>query len=87
MARAKQKVEPDSVYFLKILLFFIIGALWLNLSFEVLPGIRSLPVGLVIGVLFARHEHFMIDRKIEYLVLLSAALLSYLAPIGIVIEI
>ncbi len=87
MARSKQKVEPDSVYFLKILLFFIVGALWLRQDFDVLPGISALPVGLVIGLLFARHEHFMIDRKIEYLVLLSAALLSYLAPIGIVIEI
>ena len=87
MARAKQKAEPDSVYFLKILLFFIIGALWLQFSFEVLPGLRGIPIGLVIGLLFARHEHFMIDRKIEYLVLLAAALLSYLAPIGIVIEI
>ncbi|MBI4101071.1 hypothetical protein HY441_01180 [Candidatus Microgenomates bacterium] len=90
MAKRKQaiKQEPDAVYFLKILLFFIIGALWLRFSSrEILPGVSSLPIGLVLGIVFAHYEHFQIDRKVEYVVLLVAAVLSYAAPIGIVIEI
>ena len=86
MARRALSPELDSVYFLKILLFFILGAIWLRLSGdEILPGISSLPVGFLIGLLFARHEHFMIDRKIEYVVLLIAAILSYAVPVGIVL--
>lgn len=78
--------ESDSVYFLKVVLFFILGSIWLDLHTEWLPGVTSLPLGLVIGVVFASHDHFMIDRKIEYVVLLGAALLSYLAPIGLVLQ-
>ncbi len=83
----KVRTEPDSVYFLKILLFFIIGSLWLrHTGKELLPGIDSFPIGLVIGLIFARHEHFKIDRKIEYAILLAASVLSFVAPIGIVVE-
>ncbi len=80
--------ETDGAYFLKILMYFIIGSLWVRLSSgHFAPGISSLPVGLIIGLLFAMHDHFQIDRKIEYVVLLAAALLSYLAPIGVVLQI
>lgn len=74
--------EPDSLYFLKLLLYFIIGGLWLRVGGLGMP----LPVGLVLGLLFASHEHFQIDRKIEYAILLIAAILSLVAPIGIVID-
>ncbi len=86
--KAKTSGESDSLYFLKVLLYFILGAIWIHLhNGRFLPMISSLPVGLFIGLLFARHEHFAIDRKIEYVVLLGAALLSYLAPVGLVISI
>lgn len=78
--------EPDALYFLKILLFFIIGAVWIRTTSTVLLGISGFPIGLVLGLLFAQHEHFRIDRKIEYLVLLLAAVLSYVAPVGIVLQ-
>jgi ethanolamine transporter EutH len=79
--------EPDSLYFLKILMFFLIGSIWVRfVHFNPLPGINSLPVGLIVGLIFASHDHFQIDRKIEYLVLLIAALLSFIAPIGLVAE-
>jgi hypothetical protein len=82
-----KKTEKDSVYFLKILLFFIIGSLWIHVgSFKILPGINSLPVGLVLGLLFAHHEHFQIDRKVEYAILLAAAILSFVAPVGVVVR-
>lgn len=84
---AKPKTEKDSVYFLKILMFFIIGSVWVRfLNYEILPSINALPVGLIVGIIFARHDHFQIDRKIEYAILLAAAILSFVAPIGVVAE-
>lgn len=74
--------EADSTYFLKILLFFVVGAIWINVT----AWNTALPVGLVLGLLFASHDHFQIDRKIEYVVLLAAATISYVAPIGIVVQ-
>lgn len=80
------KRESDSVYFLKILLYFILGSIWLRFSdLQVLPGVSALPVGLLLGLVFAHHDHFQIDRKIEYAVLIAASVLSFVAPIGIVL--
>ena len=71
MAKTVTKKEPDSVYFLKALLFFILGTIWLQLN-----GHTVLPLGLVLGIIFAQHDHFNIDRKIEYVILIIAALLG-----------
>ena len=80
----KEPTEKDSVYFLKLVLFFVIGCLWVRLgSGEGVP----IPVGLIFGVLLASHEHFQVDRKIEYAVLLIATILSFIAPIGFVLNI
>ena len=84
---AKQQVsEPDSTFFLKIVMYLIIGSVWLYFdgSDSILAAI---PVGLLIGLLFVRHDHFAIDRKIEYVVLLISALLSYVLPIGVAIAV
>lgn len=80
--KTAQPRETDSVYFLKILLFFLVGSIWLRLTFIDIP----IPVGLAVGLLFASHEHFQIDRKIEYAILLIATILSLVAPVGIVLE-
>ena len=82
--RAKPAPEKDSVYFLKLVLFFLVGCLWVELGGE--QGV-PIPVGLVFGVLLASHEHFQIDRKIEYAILLIATILSFIAPIGFVLTI
>lgn len=80
MAKNKNsKVEPDSVYFLKIILFFVLGTIWLANQ----EGRRTIPVGLILGLMFASHDHFRIDRKIEYAILLIAALVSLFGPVGI----
>lgn len=76
--------EPDSVYFLKLVLYFLLGCLWVRIGGE--NGI-SLPIGLVIGILFASHDHFQIDRKIEIAVLLIATVLSFIAPIGFILSV
>jgi len=78
--------ETDSTFLLKILLYFLIGSLWVRfgVSSDSLESI-GIPAGLLIGLYFARHEHFRIDRKIEYVVILVAMILSYISPIGFVL--
>ncbi len=82
--KQRQTVEPDSVYFLKLVLYFLLGCLWIHVGGE--NGV-SLPIGLIIGILFASHDHFQIDRKIEIAVLLIATILSFIAPIGFILNI
>ncbi|HPR10117.1 MAG TPA: hypothetical protein PLJ04_00910 [Candidatus Saccharibacteria bacterium] len=88
MAKTKNKqktpIEPDSVYFLKLVLYFLLGCLWIQVGGS--NGI-SIPVGLVIGIVFASHDNFQIDRKIEIAVLLIATVLSFIAPIGFVLTV
>lgn len=79
-----ETVEADSIYFLKIILYFVLGCLWVTVGGE--DGI-PIPVGLLIGIVFAMHDHFKIDRKIEFAVLLVATILSFVAPIGFVLTI
>ncbi|HIA91784.1 TPA: hypothetical protein EYO12_01550 [Candidatus Saccharibacteria bacterium] len=79
----KQSEEPDSLYFLKIVLFFILGGVWI--AFDQTAGItKTIPIGFIVGLLFAHHDHFQLDRKIEYAILLASAALSYVAPLGLV---
>lgn len=85
MAAKKQKKEElDGVYLLKIVMYFLLGCLWINVGSE--KGL-TIPVGLLLGIIFASHDHFRIDRKIEYAVLLFATVLSFIAPIGFVLNI
>lgn len=82
----RTREELDSVYFLKLLLYLVLGTQWLWLSD--LDGTRlPIPVGLIIGLLFAMHDHFKIDRKIEFAVLLLSMLVGYVAGIGIYISV
>jgi len=76
MAKAKTKSsrvrpETDNVYFLKILLYFVIGTIWIKYN-----GYVIFPVGLGLGLLFVHSDHFAIDRKVEYAILIIAALLG-----------
>lgn len=84
----KQKAEPDSLYFLKLVLYLMAGSFWLRLGTPIPIGdltVNALPVGLIIGLVFARHEHFQLDRKIEYAVLLVATVASFFLPTGIIL--
>lgn len=75
----------DGVYLLKLVLYLILGSLWLKVSngHSIEVGI---PIGLIVGLIFASHEHFRIDRKIEYAVLLVAMLVGYFASYGLYIN-
>jgi len=83
---AKVKPDPtekDSVYFLKLVLFFLLGCLWLQFG----NGSVPIPVGLLFGLILTSHEHFQIDRKVEYAILLIATILSFVAPVGFILNI
>ena len=74
--------EADGVFFLKLVLYMILGSMWVKVMHQDSLSL-PLPVGLVIGLLFAMHEHFQIDRKIEFAILLVAMLVGYFAPFGL----
>jgi hypothetical protein len=82
----KQPYEPDSVFFLKAVVFLILGSQWIYIESGNEWQI-PIPVGLIIGLVFATHEHFQIDKKIEYVILLFATFLSFWLPIGLVVQI
>jgi hypothetical protein len=77
MKKSNVATEYDSVYFLKILLYLVIGSIWINRT-----GQQVFPVGLVVGLLLVQHEKLQLDRKIEYAILLIAAVLG-LVGIGV----
>ena len=79
--RKSKQSEPDSVYFLKIILFFVLGGVWIAFDSE-LGVTKSIPIGFIIGNFFAAHDHFQIDRKIEYAVLLVAMFMGFWLPLG-----
>ncbi len=80
----KKSAELDSVYFLKLVMYLILGSIWIKITKDDAIQI-PLPIGLIIGLIFASHEHFKIDRKVEYAVLLIAMFIGFWAPIGIYI--
>jgi ethanolamine transporter EutH len=74
--------ELDSTYLLKLVMYLIIGSQWLRL-YGGETGQVPIPIGFIIGLLFASHDHFQIDRKIEYALLLVAMFIGFWLPIGI----
>jgi hypothetical protein len=82
MAKKKSNDELDSVYLLKLVLYLVVGAQWLKITTA--SGVQiPLPVGAFLGVLFAAHDHFRVDRKIEYAVLLVAMFIGFWLPLGL----
>jgi ABC-type dipeptide/oligopeptide/nickel transport system permease component len=78
------KEEPDSLYILKLVLYLIVGSQWLKIQTKTGAQI-SIPYGALLGLLFATHDHFRIDRKIEYAVLLVAMFVGFWIPIGLIL--
>ena len=90
---AKQKTskksaanELDGVFIFKLVFYAILCSLWLKIGSDGSDLHIPIPVGLIIGLIFTAHEHFRIDRKIEYAVLVVAALFGFLAPYGLYIS-
>jgi hypothetical protein len=75
----------DGVYLFKMVFYLLLGSVWLKISNGNNIQI-PVPVGLVIGLLFTTHEHFQIDRKIEYAMMLVAMLFGFFASYGLYIN-
>jgi hypothetical protein len=86
ITKQTKKNELDGVFILKIVLYVILGSLWIKIHKNGSNLSIPLPLGLIIGLLFTSHEHFRIDRKIEYAVLIIAALFGLIAPYGLYIN-
>jgi hypothetical protein len=87
MAKTKKrriKRESDGTYLLKLVLYLMIGAQWLRITTASGTEI-PLPLGLLVGAVFALHEHFQIDHKIEYAILLVAMLIGFWTQAGLYI--
>jgi uncharacterized protein YneF (UPF0154 family) len=65
-------------------MFFVVGFGWLVLRIGELS--LPIPVGLIIGLFFASHEHFRIDRKIEYAVLIVSMFVGYFLASRLVVQ-
>lgn len=82
---AKTRPEKDSVYFLKLVLYIVIGSQWLYISNVEHNQQIPIPIGLFLGLFFVSKEHFQIDKKIEYALLLGAMFVGFWLPMGITI--
>lgn len=74
--------DKDSAYVLKLVLYLIIGSQWLRIS----RGSQwqvPIPYGAIVALFFAGHEHFKIDRKIEYAVIILAMFVGFWIPPGL----
>jgi predicted membrane chloride channel (bestrophin family) len=88
--RGYEKIfESDGTYFLKLVIFVLLGTLWLKFSTPItwlnIP-LHGVPLGLLIGlILVNRFERYQSDRKIWYAILLVVSIICYFAPAGVVI--
>lgn len=89
MVKKKQKTtEADSTYFLKLVLYVMLGTFWLKFADPIQIGaflVNGFPLGLIIGLIFASHDQFQVDRKIEYAILIVMTILTYYLPAGIIL--
>lgn len=88
MAKKQAPHENDSAYFLKLILYVLLGSFWLRFASPVTIGyftLNGFPLGLLLGLVFASHDHFQIDRKIEYAILVLVTIITFFLPAGIVI--
>ncbi len=86
--QTKPQAEPDTTFFLKLVLYVILGSFWLKFQHPLQIGnfmLNGFPLGLLIGLVFASHDHFQIDRKIEYTVLVLVTIVTFFLPAGIIL--
>ncbi len=85
----EQMFESDSTYFLKLVVFVLLGTLWLKFAQPIIwlgVPFAGFPLGLLVGLLLvSRFEKYQSDRKIWYAILLVVTIICYFVPAGIVI--
>ncbi len=89
MAKKKkvQTKESDGAYLFKIVMYLIIGSQWIRIVDPTFAKQFPIPVGFIIGLIFASHDHFQIDRKIEYAMLAVGMLVGFWIQTGVYITI
>ncbi len=77
----------DGIYILKIVMYLVVGSQWVRF----VDGGQTIqipfPIGLILGGFFAMHEHFRIDRKIEFAILIIASFIGFWTQNGFIIQI
>lgn len=83
MAKIKQKSksQSDNVFILKLVLYLMLGSQWLRITKGTM--VFPIPFGALVGLMFAKHDHFKMDRKLDYVVLLFSMFLGFWLPMGI----
>jgi hypothetical protein len=84
--KQRKSADFDGAFLLKLTLYVILGSLWIKVTKSGSSLHVPVPVGLIAGLLFSMHEHFKVDRKIEYAVLVVAALFGFIAPFGLYVS-
>lgn len=84
--KKQENQELDGVFLIKLALYVVLGSLWLKINRSGSGLTFPIPVGLLVGILFSTHELFRVDRKIEYAVLVCAAVFGFIAPYGLFIN-
>jgi hypothetical protein len=83
---ASNQQELDGMYLLKLTMYVVIGTLWLRFTNPSGTVQIPIPIGLILGLIFAAHDYFRVDRKIEYAVLLIAMLVGFWAQAGLLVR-
>jgi hypothetical protein len=81
--------ESDGTYFLKLVVFVLLGTLWLKFQHPIswlgMP-FNGIPAGFLIGlILVNRFEKIELDRKIWYAILIVVTIICYFVPAGVLI--
>ena len=81
--------DNDGSFFLKLVVFVILRALWLRLKNPVEVGglvVQAIPVGLFIALLLVlKIEKYQFNRKIWYVTIIFMAILTSFTPVGVMI--
>jgi positive regulator of sigma E activity len=89
-SRVSERIfETDGTYFLKLVIFVLLGTLWLKFQDPVVwMGVQfsGVPAGMLVGLVLVRQfERIQSDRKIWYAVLIVITIICAFAPVGIFI--
>lgn len=82
-------IETDGTYFLKLVVFVLLGTFWLRFETPVtwlgFP-LYAVPLGALVGFILVRQfEKMQSDRKIWYAILIVITIACYYTPTGIII--
>lgn len=81
--------EPESFFFLKLVIIIVLSASWLRFNNPLEVGsfsIAAFPLGLIVALLFILWiEKYQFNRKIWYSVTILMAIVSSFTPVGIIV--